>query len=257
MRRSILCAVVGVLAGLEVFAQPAAGTGSTGRTAEKQTAAPAFGTADPSYVRQSFAEFSTTDPVNSPYGDIVGPNFGRYATGSGFLIGPHPRIPGGALLTYLELDACDFHVPGFVRLQLYACDYLGVCGFDPLVDLATSPSSAPGCVAVTAHIAGLGYVVNNLFGELVPLITTSQASSSTYLLGVIYGYTLQVSPPPPTATFNDVPPGHPQYPFVEALARAGITVGCGGGAYCPDHPITRGQMAVFLAKALGLHWAGF
>jgi hypothetical protein len=24
--------------------------------------------------------------------------------------------------------------------------------------------------------------------------------------------------------------------------------------YCPDNPVTRGQMAVFLATALGLHW---
>ena len=31
--------------------------------------------------------------------------------------------------------------------------------------------------------------------------------------------------------------------------------GCGDGSnYCPDAALTRGQMAVFLAKALGLHW---
>jgi hypothetical protein len=34
---------------------------------------------------------------------------------------------------------------------------------------------------------------------------------------------------------------------------SGITAGCGGGNYCPDAP-TRRQMAIFLAKALGLHW---
>jgi hypothetical protein len=35
-----------------------------------------------------------------------------------------------------------------------------------------------------------------------------------------------------------------------------VTGGCGNGNYCPDAPLTRGQMAVFLAKALGLHWPG-
>lgn len=35
--------------------------------------------------------------------------------------------------------------------------------------------------------------------------------------------------------------------------RSGITAGCGTG-YCPDNPVTRGQMAVFLTKALGLYW---
>jgi hypothetical protein len=36
-------------------------------------------------------------------------------------------------------------------------------------------------------------------------------------------------------------------------AASGIPVGCGGGNFCPDSAITRGQMAVFLSKALGLH----
>jgi hypothetical protein len=67
-------------------------------------------------------------------------------------------------------------------------------------------------------------------------------------------YKLQISPDPVTATFLDVPVGHPQHRFVEALFAAGITGGCGGGNYCPDAPLTRGQMAVFLSGALGLHW---
>jgi hypothetical protein len=64
----------------------------------------------------------------------------------------------------------------------------------------------------------------------------------------------QVSPAPATASFGDVPTGHLFFQFVEALAASGITAGCGSGNYCPDAPLTRGQMAVFLAKALGLHW---
>jgi hypothetical protein len=65
-----------------------------------------------------------------------------------------------------------------------------------------------------------------------------------------------VSPAPASATFNDVPNGHIFFPFIEALAASGITGGCGSGNFCPDNPVTRGQMAVFLAKALGLHWPG-
>ena len=44
------------------------------------------------------------------------------------------------------------------------------------------------------------------------------------------------------------------WPHVEALAASGITAGCGGGDYCPGATLTRRQMAVFLAKALGLNW---
>jgi len=64
-----------------------------------------------------------------------------------------------------------------------------------------------------------------------------------------------ISPAPATATFSDVPTGHWAFRFVEALAAAGITSGCGGGDYCPDAPITRAEMAVYLAAALGLHWS--
>ncbi len=41
---------------------------------------------------------------------------------------------------------------------------------------------------------------------------------------------------------------------IEALARAGITKGCNppiNDRYCPDDPVTRGQMAAFLVRALG------
>ena len=72
--------------------------------------------------------------------------------------------------------------------------------------------------------------------------------------GVTLYYRLQVSPAPPTATFGDVPVTDPAFQFIEALAAAGITVGCGGGNYCPDVPLTRRQMAVYLSKALGLQW---
>jgi S-layer homology domain len=63
-----------------------------------------------------------------------------------------------------------------------------------------------------------------------------------------------VSSPPATPSFGDVPGSHPFFQFIEALASSGITGGCGGGNYCPEAALTRGQMAVFLSKALGLHW---
>ena len=63
-----------------------------------------------------------------------------------------------------------------------------------------------------------------------------------------------VSPAPASATFSDVPTGHWAFRHIEALADSGITAGCGGGNYCPESPVTRAQMAVLLAKALGLHW---
>lgn len=38
---------------------------------------------------------------------------------------------------------------------------------------------------------------------------------------------------------------------INALALAGITSGCGQGRYCPNDPVTRGEMAAFLHRAFG------
>jgi hypothetical protein len=50
------------------------------------------------------------------------------------------------------------------------------------------------------------------------------------------------------ATFSDTR-GHVFEADVAALAGAGITRGCGAGRFCPDEPVTRGQMAAFLVRA--------
>jgi hypothetical protein len=83
----------------------------------------------------------------------------------------------------------------------------------------------------------------------------SGPTNATRFTSVRVFYRLQVSAAPATASFpNDVPTTHPFFRFVEALAAAGITGGCGPGSYCPDSPVTRGQMAVFVATTLGLHF---
>jgi hypothetical protein len=50
--------------------------------------------------------------------------------------------------------------------------------------------------------------------------------------------------------FNDVPASSPFCPFIEELARRGITGGCGGGNYCPGDPVTRAQMAPFIVRSM-------
>jgi len=59
--------------------------------------------------------------------------------------------------------------------------------------------------------------------------------------------------PAPSAGFGDTA-GSVHGVAIDALAQAGITVGCKTSplSYCPDQPVTRAQMATFLARALGL-----
>ena len=52
--------------------------------------------------------------------------------------------------------------------------------------------------------------------------------------------------------FTDVVEGSAHDASIRALVEAGITSGCGEDAYCPRDPVTRGQMAAFLVRALDL-----
>ena len=59
--------------------------------------------------------------------------------------------------------------------------------------------------------------------------------------------------PGPDPGFTDVAPDAWYYNQVAALAASRITAGCGDGTtFCPSRQTTRGQMATFLARALGL-----
>jgi len=105
-------------------------------------------------------------------------------------------------------------------------------------------------VSYTFHTAGDvdGLGVRNLAHWIY--VYLSQAS----LGAVRINWRRQVSPAPATPTFGDVPDSDGAFAYIEALVASGVTAGCGGGNYCPDTPLTRRQMAVFLAKALGMHW---
>jgi hypothetical protein len=51
--------------------------------------------------------------------------------------------------------------------------------------------------------------------------------------------------------FNDVPLGAPFYTEIGKLSARNVTLGCGGGNYCPTDPVLREQMAAFIIRALG------
>lgn len=57
--------------------------------------------------------------------------------------------------------------------------------------------------------------------------------------------------------FNDLGGYGPVFrDAISALYQSGITTGTSPTTYGPNNFVTRAQMAVFLSKALGLHWAG-
>jgi uncharacterized protein (DUF1800 family) len=79
-----------------------------------------------------------------------------------------------------------------------------------------------------------------------PTASVTRAQMAAFLLKIYHG--TGYAPPAATGVFADVPVSMPLAPWVEELARLYVTSGCGGTSYCPGNPVTRGQMAVFLAK---------
>ena len=115
-------------------------------------------------------------------------------------------------------------------------------------------SGTPGYSYFYYDLSSANITVDNFTHEYSIEIALVSASPNLKFRAVNVYYALQVSPGPANATFSDVPTSHPFFQFVEALNASGITSGCSATQFCPDQPVTRGQMAKFLSKALGLHW---
>lgn len=89
-------------------------------------------------------------------------------------------------------------------------------------------------------------------GNYCPDAAVNRASMAVFLLRAKHGAAYH----PPAATggiFDDVPLGTFLGDWIERLAAEQITSGCGMKLYCPDQPVTRGEMAVFLVRTFGLN----
>jgi hypothetical protein len=91
-------------------------------------------------------------------------------------------------------------------------------------------------------------------GNYCPTESITRAQMAVLLLKSKHGS--GYNPPPATGTvFSDVPKTAFAAAWIERLKAEGISTGCGGGKYCPNAPVTRDQMAVFLMKAS--HGSGY
>jgi hypothetical protein len=156
-------------------------------------------------------------------------------------------LPAGAVIDFIGVNSTT-DVEGALGFALYQRDrYANVstlCAFSLPAHGWDTDYSGPLDILIPDHVDK----------ELVLQVEQAPNTGFQFFAWVEIWWHPTVSPAPAEASFNDVPTGHPFFQFVEALAASGITAGCGGGLFCIDGALTRGQMAVFLAKALGLHW---
>jgi hypothetical protein len=224
--------------------------------AQSQATAPNFGTStevwqdipaedfEPPLALLDTTYTSSWNPATSTF------DYRRYITAGDPRLLASPHLPGGAVITSVQYDYCDTG-SGSAHLwfKVYDCNFVGECDPAPLDTWGSVPGE--GCVGVSHAFPA--YTVS--LHKIVVQVTWDNYGDTLQLAGVSFAYKLQVSPAPPTPTFGDVPLSDSGFQYIEALVASGITAGCGGGNYCPDNALTRRQMAVFLAKALGLNWS--
>ncbi len=231
----------------------AVSAGGTERIVESRTrtarlAPKAFGTDSYSITKVSATAFY---PSTSSYGYATTGSIGRmgdlnqledfYAA---------VDLPAGVIIDYVGLNSTT-DVPFALGAALYARTKDGT-----LTTLTTFSSTVHGW-DTEFNATPMGYLWYGLTGQGLILHVQQADVPTLQAFGwVEVWWRRVVSPPPPSPSFNDVPMDHPLFQYIEALAASGITGGCGNNNYCPNSPLTRGQMAVFLSKALGLHWPG-
>lgn len=92
-------------------------------------------------------------------------------------------------------------------------------------------------------IAAAGITVGCAPARFCPLTTLSREQMASFL---VRSFAL---PSTTTDYFTD-DEGSAHEDDINRLAASGITFGCGGTAFCPTAPVTRGQMAAFLHRAV-------
>src|ERR1044071_9306923 len=100
-----------------------------------------------------------------------------------------------------------------------------------------------------SNIAARGITVGCGGGNYCPNDPVTREQMAAFIMRSLGEF----SPPTPSSQrFLDVPPSNVFYNFIDRLAALGITVGCGGGNYCPSALVTREQMAAFIIRAIGM-----
>jgi hypothetical protein len=89
-------------------------------------------------------------------------------------------------------------------------------------------------------------------GNYCPETPVTRAQMAVFLLRSKYGPSYSPPAVGGSTGFVDVPTDYWADTWIKQLVAEGITVGCGNGNYCPESPVTRAQMAVFLVRTFSL-----
>jgi hypothetical protein len=88
-------------------------------------------------------------------------------------------------------------------------------------------------------------------GTYSPSASVDRAQMAVYIARALAGGEENVPEGPRPPSFMDVPRDHWAFDHIEYLKAAGVVTGYVSGIYAPDRPLTRDQIAVYIARAGG------
>jgi len=159
-------------------------------------------------------------------------------------------VPAGVVIDYIGLNNFNDGTPGVVSVALRGHQgngiavYWGGVSSTPHASWSTDKNPTP---------LNLDFGADQDNVMILDVEIAPSASLQFFGFAELW-WRRKVKPGPAAASFTDVPTSHPFFKFVEALHAAGVTNGYPDGRFGVNDPVTRGQMAVFLSTALGLHW---
>ena len=180
----------------------------------------AYGVAvDPSHRIIVAGQTSSPDfPLANPADDTLGGNTDAFLAEIEFTLPAPaslaPRSGPASGGTSIAVAGTEFHAGAGVSMVLVAASGVAVAGDAEIT--AVTPALSPGTLNEVR-------------------VTNPDSCGGVIARGWL-------------ADFVDVPQSHLFHGPIEKIFRAGITSGCGSGAYCPDTAVSRDQMAIFLIR---------
>lgn len=155
------------------------------------------------------------------------------------------RIAAAGVTTGCNAPFGDAYCPARAVTRAEMASFLGrafelpIATHDPFRDDDGSPHEPD-----IARIAAAGVTHGCAPERFCPNAVVTRGEMAAFLVRA-------ASLPPGSDAFSD-DDGNPFEADIDALAAAGITLGCGPGRFCPHGAVTRAEMAVFLVRLLDL-----
>jgi S-layer homology domain len=162
------------------------------------------------------------------------------------------RLPSGAYLSVARLDYYDndgARSPGLYLLQFdNPSSSFELCSI-------TAPPGTPGYTNTATGCTSINHTIRNGNTTYVARVVLSAAAGSNIMFKGVRLYWKRQIRTGLSHPFNDIGGLSTEFQHsIAALYQSGITTGTTPTTYSPFSPVNRGQMATFLARALGLHW---